>query len=102
MQTVAAASRPMLRESVNAVSRRGLAPFIQAAKCGNATTFLESEMDIPMIVYWKDAPLSEMPRDELEREFIAAWQKIGELERERTERSVAHIKDLVKMRMVGR
>jgi hypothetical protein len=56
-------------------------------------------MDIPTIAYWMGVPISEMPREELEREFVAAHRRIQELERNICERSVEHIRDLAEMRL---
>jgi hypothetical protein len=49
---------------------------------------------IPQISYWMDRPLSELPRDELEREFCAAHREIQRLNKELCDRSVAHVHDL--------
>lgn len=51
-------------------------------------------MTIPTIAYWDGVPISEMPRDELEREFVAAHQEIELLRSELAARSVQHIQDL--------
>lgn len=50
--------------------------------------------DIPMIVYWCGEPLSDMPREELEREFVAAHHEIQKLNERIAEMSVRHIQDL--------
>jgi hypothetical protein len=54
----------------------------------------ESSEPVPMIVYWRGVPLSEMSRGELEREFAAAHATIQRLQREVCDRSVAHVRDL--------
>lgn len=50
--------------------------------------------DIPLLVYWKGEALSDLPRDELEREFVAAHQEIQQLREEHAAMSVRHIQDL--------
>jgi hypothetical protein len=37
-------------------------------------------MDFPQIAYWMDKPLSELPRRELEQEFVIAHRRIKLLE----------------------
>lgn len=51
--------------------------------------------DVPMVSYWLGRPISEMSRDELEREFT----KLGQIynnELENTARKSEHMADLYK------
>jgi hypothetical protein len=50
------------------------------------------------IAYWMDRPLSDLSREELEREFCKAHQEIQRLQTDICNRSVAHIRDLAAMK----
>jgi hypothetical protein len=52
---------------------------------------------IPTLSYFRGVPIGEMPREELEFEFVEAWVKIQELELKYAQLSVQHINDIAKL-----
>jgi hypothetical protein len=58
---------------------------------------MREEDKLPTLSYWKGVPLAEVPREELEEEFVNAWVRIQELERWISELSVGHIRDIARL-----
>lgn len=50
-----------------------------------------------MMSTWYGVPITEMPREELEAEFIKAQYQLAKLKTEMMAKSVLHVQDLARM-----
>lgn len=50
-----------------------------------------------MVHYWMGRPLSEIPREELEREFVKAYKQIQDMQGQYLKAKTDHINDLASM-----